>query len=113
MYISVTLLRCFTHPLESWASFKEGCHHFWETLKHYWRATKLLGTDIKTASSILKRWASGNRPTWREQRQLRRTVMDMFRFIPMAFLSLYQLWKFFCRWHCIYFLICFHQRFVP
>lgn len=81
----ITLIRVFTHPLQSWAGFKEGWHHFVVTMKHYWKGTKLLWSDVKACGSILFRLIKGNGLTWREQRQLQRTSLDILRFIPMFF----------------------------
>jgi len=85
---ALCIARCFTHPKESWVGFKEGWHHFVDTLKHYWKATKLLWADIKTATSLIGRLARGHKLSWREQRQLKRTILDVLRFIPFMFFVL-------------------------
>jgi len=81
----VAIIRCFTHPKQSWQGFKVGWHHFVETLKHYWKGAKLLKADIKTCSGLIRKLVSGQKLSWREQRQLKRTVLDVLRFIPFVF----------------------------
>jgi LETM1 and EF-hand domain-containing protein 1 len=47
--------------------------------------TKLLWSDIKTATQILKRIAQGHGMTRRERNQLIRTTQDILRLVPFAF----------------------------
>eukprot|EP00698_Gefionella_okellyi_P006380 TRINITY_DN15736_c0_g1_i1.p1 TRINITY_DN15736_c0_g1~~TRINITY_DN15736_c0_g1_i1.p1 ORF type:complete len:652 (-),score=132.62 TRINITY_DN15736_c0_g1_i1:48-2003(-) len=51
-------------------------------LKHYWHGSKLLAADIRIATRLLFSMLNGRTLTWREHRQLKRTVADMFRLVP-------------------------------
>jgi len=61
-----------------WVIIKEEIHH-------YKIGGKLLWSEIKLASSILRRVLSGHSMTRRERLQLIRTSQDIFRIVPLAF----------------------------
>mgnify|MGYP006415274115 CR=1 FL=1 len=53
---------------------------------HYWTGTKILAYDVKIASKLSLKFASGDTLTWRERQLLRRTVADVFRLVPFVVL---------------------------
>ncbi|CAK9200674.1 unnamed protein product [Sphagnum troendelagicum] len=53
-----------------------------------WRGTKLLGTDVGVAMVLLRRAVLGQKLTDREEKILRRTLMDLASVIPIGFLML-------------------------
>ncbi|CAM6050673.1 unnamed protein product [Sphagnum compactum] len=53
-----------------------------------WRGTKLLGTDVGVAMLLLRRAVLGQKLTDREEKILRRTLMDLASVIPIGFLML-------------------------
>ncbi|KAL1914639.1 uncharacterized protein VTP21DRAFT_8050 [Calcarisporiella thermophila] len=53
-----------------------------DELIHYWHGTKLLGLEIKISTKLVYKLLKGVKLTRREQRQLRRTVSDLFRLVP-------------------------------
>jgi LETM1 and EF-hand domain-containing protein 1 len=61
----------------TWTSIKDEAYH-------YWLGTKLLWSEMKLASAIIKRILQGHAMTRRERMQLIRTAMDMFRLVPFA-----------------------------
>ncbi|GMH33776.1 hypothetical protein BSKO_01610 [Bryopsis sp. KO-2023] len=61
---------------EQWKHIKEGG-------QHYWVGAKLLGADVRIASRLMLKTASGKELSRREHRQLTRTVSDIFRLVPM------------------------------
>eukprot|EP01036_Dinobryon_divergens_P052506 gene52506-70207_t len=55
-----------------------------ETIHHYWVGSKLLWSEMKLTTQILKRLLQGHGITRRERLQLMRTTTDMFRLVPFA-----------------------------
>ncbi|KAJ3154214.1 hypothetical protein HK101_001672, partial [Irineochytrium annulatum] len=59
----------------------------WERAKaealHYWHGTKLLGAEISVSSRLLRKLLRGQQLTRRESRQLKRTVADVVRVVPL------------------------------
>lgn len=53
-------------------------------VQHYWDGTKLLGYEIKVSSKLLFRMIRGYELTRREQSQLTRTTIDIFRLVPFS-----------------------------
>jgi len=69
------------------------CHHLkviwqWWAVQDAWRGTKLLGTDVGVAMVLLRRAVLGQKLTDREEKILRRTLMDLASVIPIGFLML-------------------------
>ena len=60
----------------------------WEKVKdeakHYYSGFKLLALDVKISSKIVYKIAQGKNLTRRENRQLVRTVSDLFRLVPFS-----------------------------
>ena len=60
----------------------------WEKVKdeakHYYSGFKLLALDVKVSSKIVYKIAQGKNLTRRENRQLVRTVSDLFRLVPFS-----------------------------
>merc|ERR1719370_696402 len=52
--------------------------------KHYYSGFKLLFLDVKVSSQIIWRIAQGKTLSRRENRQLVRTVSDLFRLVPFS-----------------------------
>jgi len=50
--------------------------------------SKLLAADIRIATRLLFAMLNGRTLSWREQRQLRRTVADIFRLVPFIIIVL-------------------------
>jgi LETM1 and EF-hand domain-containing protein 1 len=65
------------NPAATWAAIKHEAHH-------YWVGSKLLWSEIKLTSLIIKRLLNGHSMTRRERNQLVRTTMDLFRLVPFA-----------------------------
>ncbi|RYH30422.1 hypothetical protein EON65_05280 [archaeon] len=65
------------NPRKTWEAIKHEAHH-------YWMGTKLLWSEIKITTGILKRVLQGHGITRRERRQLLRTTTDIFRLVPFA-----------------------------
>ncbi|KAL7751592.1 LETM1 domain-containing protein ylh47 [Sorochytrium milnesiophthora] len=57
-----------------------------EEVMHLWHGTKLLALEVRLSSRYILKLMRGNKLTRREQRQLRRTVADMLRLVPMVVL---------------------------
>ena len=57
---------------------------FVDELRHYKSGFVLLFVDIRVASKIIWKMAKGNSLTRRENRQLVRTVGDLFRLVPFS-----------------------------
>ncbi|KAI8867754.1 LETM1-domain-containing protein, partial [Ramicandelaber brevisporus] len=55
-----------------------------EELLHYWDGTKLLWLEMKISNKLLWKMLQGQELTRREQRQLKRTTIDMGRLIPFS-----------------------------
>jgi hypothetical protein len=53
-----------------------------------WRGTQLLATDVAAATVLLKRSASGEELTERENKVLKRTLTDVASVIPIGILML-------------------------
>ena len=49
---ALCIARCFTHPKESWVGFKEGWHHFVDTLKHH---GEIFSKSLKHTVNVWKR----------------------------------------------------------
>lgn len=56
-----------------------------EAAEHYWLGSKLLVSDVRTATRLLRRVLGGHRLTRRERKQLMRTAVDLARLVPFAF----------------------------
>ncbi len=65
------------NPKKTWIAIKEEIHH-------YWIGSKLLWSEMKVATDILKRVIEGHGMTRRERMQLLRTTTDVFRLVPFA-----------------------------
>jgi LETM1 and EF-hand domain-containing protein 1 len=65
------------NPKQTWQHIKDEAHH-------YWIGSKLLWSEMKITSKILKRKAHGHELTRRERLQLQRTTSDMLRLVPFA-----------------------------
>jgi hypothetical protein len=72
-----TTLNVIRNPKQTWKAIKE------EAL-HYWLGTKLLWSEIKLTTSILRRVLGGHLMSRRERIQLIRTTNDLFRLVPFA-----------------------------
>ncbi|KAI8871641.1 LETM1-domain-containing protein [Ramicandelaber brevisporus] len=55
-----------------------------EELMHYWHGTKLLWLEMKISTKLLWKMLKGHELTRREQRQLKRTTIDMGRLVPFS-----------------------------
>jgi LETM1 and EF-hand domain-containing protein 1 len=62
--------------------------HIKEEVAHYKEGSKLLFFEVKLSFRYLRKLMNGNQLTRREQRQLRRTVSDLFRLVPFVALIL-------------------------
>ncbi|PVU96679.1 hypothetical protein BB559_002286 [Furculomyces boomerangus] len=60
----------------------------WEKVKHeanhYWDGTKLFGKELKISTKLFAKMISGRSLTRREQRQLKRTLIDLIRLVPFS-----------------------------
>jgi len=70
------------------------CGHLKHELVHYWQGLQLLFADVSTASRLLKAFITTGKLSWREKRQLSRTLADVFRLVPMAVFLLVPLFEF-------------------
>jgi len=50
-------------------------------MQHYWLGSKLLASDVRTATRLLNRVLGGHTLTRRERKQLLRTVTDVLRLV--------------------------------
>ncbi|ODQ79792.1 hypothetical protein BABINDRAFT_161486 [Babjeviella inositovora NRRL Y-12698] len=51
---------------------------------HYWHGTKLLGYEIKVATKLLVKMATGYELSRRETNQLQRTIVDVGKLVPFS-----------------------------
>lgn len=77
IHIYESTIYAVKNPMSVWVSIKDVAHH-------YWVGTKLLWSEIKLATAILKRLVQGSAMTRRERLQLIRTTTDIFRLVPFA-----------------------------
>jgi len=75
--LSDSTIDLIKNPKKAWELTKE-------TVNHYWLGTKLLWSEIKLSSQILKRVLQGHLMTRRERIQLIRTTKDIFRLVPFS-----------------------------
>eukprot|EP01084_Bolivina_argentea_P087786 158545_1 len=78
----------FISPSRGYARICNVCGHIKHGALHFWGATKLMWTDIRSASKILRKLRREGELTYRERRQLRRVALDAFKFIPMLIIVL-------------------------
>ena len=55
-----------------------------EEVKHYYHGFRLLTLDVKVSSKIIWKVVHGNTLSRRENKQLIRTVSDLFRLVPFS-----------------------------
>ncbi|OMH79576.1 LETM1 domain-containing protein mdm28, mitochondrial [Zancudomyces culisetae] len=60
----------------------------WDKVKHearhYWDGTKLFGKELKISTKLVIKVLAGNKLTRRENRQLKRTLIDLVRLVPFS-----------------------------
>ena len=73
------------HPSNGIERLRKAWNYIKHEAKHFWAGSKLLWTDIKQARKIVFKAMRGSELTYRERRQLHRTLLDILRMIPFAF----------------------------
>ncbi|CAD7705180.1 unnamed protein product [Ostreobium quekettii] len=81
----LSLWAAITAPMSSKVEWiRSTWKHTKDGARHYWVGTRLLVTDMSIATRLVFKILKGKELTRREDKQLKRTVADVFRLVPMV-----------------------------